>query len=70
MLGKFDYMAFQHANRVLGPLFVVTYIALVYVILLNMFLAIINDAYHKVKRDLENNHSSFKVCDLWRCWFR
>ena len=38
MLGKFDYMAFQHANRVLGPLFVVTYIVLAYVILLNMFL--------------------------------
>lgn len=49
VLGDFDYVAIERANRVLGPIFFVSYIFFVFFVLLNMFLAIINDTYAEVK---------------------
>lgn len=49
VLGDFDYLAIEKANRVLGPIYFVAYIFLVFFVLLNMFLAIINDTYTDVK---------------------
>ena len=37
------------ANRVLGPIFFLSYVFFVFFVLLNMFLAIINDTYSEVK---------------------
>lgn len=51
VLGDFDYVAIEKANRVLGPIYFVSYIFFVFFVLLNMFLAIINDAYAEVKAD-------------------
>eukprot|EP00003_Mantamonas_plastica_P031531 TRINITY_DN8252_c0_g1_i4.p1 TRINITY_DN8252_c0_g1~~TRINITY_DN8252_c0_g1_i4.p1 ORF type:complete len:518 (+),score=201.84 TRINITY_DN8252_c0_g1_i4:1093-2646(+) len=45
ILGEFDYDEIHRANRVLGPSFFLVFIILVYFALVNMFLAIINDAY-------------------------
>ena len=49
ILGDFDFKAIQDANRVLGPIYFVTYVFFVFFILINMFLAIITDAYAEVK---------------------
>lgn len=49
ILGDFDYLAIEKANRVLGPLYFLSYIFFVFFVLLNMFLAIINDTYSEVK---------------------
>lgn len=49
VLGDFDYLAIEKANRLLGPIYFVAYIFLVFFVLLNMFLAIINDTYAEVK---------------------
>ncbi|KAG8523507.1 Polycystic kidney disease 2-like 1 protein [Galemys pyrenaicus] len=45
ILGDFDYNAIDNANRILGPAYFVTYVFFVFFVLLNMFLAIINDTY-------------------------
>eukprot|EP01135_Chromosphaera_perkinsii_P004899 Nk52_evm4s304 gene=Nk52_evmTU4s304 len=52
ILGDFDFKAIQDANRVLGPIFFITYVFFVFFILINMFLAIITDAYAEVKERL------------------
>lgn len=49
ILGDFDYLAIERANRILGPIYFLSYIFFVFFVLLNMFLAIINDTYSAVK---------------------
>nr|CAD7449563.1 unnamed protein product [Timema bartmani] len=66
LLADFDYDAIERANRILGPLFFVTYIFFVFFVLLNMFLAIINDTYSEVKSEI-SSRKDFEVSDfLWR----
>ncbi|CAG9853679.1 unnamed protein product [Phyllotreta striolata] len=52
ILGDFDYQKIQEANRILAPVYFLSYIFLVFFVLLNMFLAIISDAYGDVKTEL------------------
>ncbi|KAK0398464.1 hypothetical protein QR680_002599 [Steinernema hermaphroditum] len=63
ILGDFDFSGLSRANRVLGPTFFLTYIFLVFFVLLNMFLAIINDAYSEVKSEFKSKGSEFEVQD-------
>ena len=69
ILGDFDFYAIEDANRILGPIFFVTYVFFVFFILLNMFLAIINDTYQQVKDDLatlgEANEMSSFLSERW-----
>ncbi|KAL0235599.1 hypothetical protein GEMRC1_002181 [Eukaryota sp. GEM-RC1] len=51
VVGDFDYDALFLANRVLGPTFLVSFMFLVFFVLLNMFLAIINDTFTLVRED-------------------
>jgi Polycystin cation channel len=76
ILGDFDFPSLQQANSVLGPMFFVLYVFFVFFILLNMFLAIINDTYGEVKSDLAAQQNEFemgeyfkKVCDNMNCLF-
>ncbi|KAG4067829.1 hypothetical protein HA402_010515 [Bradysia odoriphaga] len=61
ILGDFDYLAIEQANRILGPIFFITYIFIMFFVLLasNMFLAIINDTYSEVKS--ENVSSDIQI---------
>ena len=47
--GPIDYDELQSANRLLGPLFYFAFITSMTMILVNMFLAILNEGYHDVK---------------------
>ncbi|XP_007473716.1 polycystic kidney disease 2-like 2 protein isoform X2 [Monodelphis domestica] len=51
VLGDFNFANIEKANWVLGPAYFITFIFFVFFVLLNMFLAIINDAYSEVKAD-------------------
>lgn len=51
ILGDFDYLALERTNRILGPIYFILYIFFVFFILLNMFLAIVNDTYSEVKAE-------------------
>ncbi|XP_046393954.1 polycystic kidney disease 2-like 1 protein [Ischnura elegans] len=60
ILGEFDFEAMQNANRILGPIFFFCYVFSVFFILLNMFLAIINDTYTEVKTEITVNRRDFE----------
>nr|XP_014341844.1 PREDICTED: polycystic kidney disease 2-like 1 protein isoform X2 [Latimeria chalumnae] len=64
ILGDFDYDAIDDANRVLGPIYFVTYVFFVFFVLLNMFLAIINDTYSEVKEELSNQKNELQLSDI------
>ena len=52
ILGDFDYAEMENAQRALGPVYFLSYIFFVFFVLLNMFLAIINDTYAEVKSEI------------------
>ncbi|XP_069755503.1 polycystin-2-like protein 1 [Narcine bancroftii] len=64
ILGDFNFDEIDNANRILGPIYFVTYVFFVFFILLNMFLAIINDTYSEVKADLSNQKSELQITDI------
>ncbi|XP_069096617.1 polycystin-2-like protein 1 isoform X2 [Pleurodeles waltl] len=64
ILGDFDYDAIDNANRILGPIYFVTYVFFVFFVLLNMFLAIINDTYSEVKEELSNQENELQFSDI------
>jgi uncharacterized membrane protein (DUF485 family) len=57
ILGDFDFPGLQTAAPVMGPIFFISYIFFVFFVLVNMFLAIINDTYSGVKDDLTSDGS-------------
>ncbi|XP_043912299.1 polycystic kidney disease 2-like 1 protein [Protopterus annectens] len=64
ILGDFDYDAIDKANRILGPIYFVTYVFFVFFVLLNMFLAIINDTYSEVKEELSKEKNEVRLSDI------
>ena len=64
--GWFDPMYIkQGAHPVFGPGFFIFFIFVVFFILLNMFLAIINDTYSEVKAEMEMTRIQFEITDLF-----
>lgn len=71
MLGDFDFEGIEEANRILGPIYFVTFVFFVFFILVNMFLAIINDTYAQVKDDIDNNENEFALMEyVGKAWDR
>jgi polycystin 2 len=58
--------AILEAHRILGPIFFLTYVFFVFFVLLNMFLAIINDTYSEVKSDMSTQKSEFELGDYFK----
>ncbi|GIY28689.1 polycystin-2 [Caerostris darwini] len=66
ILGDFDFEALENANRVLGPIYFLCYIFFVFFVLMNMFLAIINDTYAEVKAEINESNSEFEIADFFK----
>ncbi|XP_071808292.1 polycystin-2-like protein 1 isoform X3 [Asterias amurensis] len=66
VLGDFNFHELEEAERALGPIFFMTYVFVVFFVLLNMFLAIINDTYSEVKADIANQKSEFEISDYFK----
>ncbi|XP_008828400.1 polycystin-2 [Nannospalax galili] len=64
ILGDINFTDIEEANRVLGPLYFTTFVFFMFFILLNMFLAIINDTYSEVKSDLAQQKAEMELSDL------
>ena len=60
-MGDFDFEALESANRVLGPIFFLTYVFFVFFVLLNMFIAIINDTYGEIKAEIASQKSDIEL---------
>ena len=54
MLGDFDFGALREAHWLLGPVFFVSFMTIGVFVMLNMFIAIISDAYCDTKTEIEN----------------
>lgn len=63
ILGDFDFPAIERSHRFWGPVYFLTYVFLVFFVLMNMFLAIINDTYSEVKEEVDNRKEDFQVGD-------
>ncbi|XP_044747835.1 polycystic kidney disease 2-like 2 protein [Coccinella septempunctata] len=63
ILGDFDYGVIEEAHRILAPIYFLSYIFLVFFVLLNMFLAIINDTYADVKTELAIAPTELQMTD-------
>eukprot|EP01012_Entosiphon_sulcatum_P018547 TRINITY_DN2327_c0_g1_i2.p1 TRINITY_DN2327_c0_g1~~TRINITY_DN2327_c0_g1_i2.p1 ORF type:complete len:683 (+),score=89.56 TRINITY_DN2327_c0_g1_i2:348-2396(+) len=59
LLGTFDYPSMLQSNRLLAPLFFITYQLMVFFILANMFIAIISMAYEVVKEEIFKGRDDF-----------
>ncbi|KAM5158759.1 polycystin-2 isoform 1-T1 [Callospermophilus lateralis] len=66
ILGDINFAEIEEANRVLGPLYFTTFVFFMFFILLNMFLAIINDTYSEVKSDFAQQKAEMELSDLIR----
>ncbi|ESO05739.1 hypothetical protein HELRODRAFT_171406 [Helobdella robusta] len=66
ILGDFNFQALQQANRVLGPIYFILYVFFVFFVLLNMFLAIINDTYSEVKAELADQPNDIDVAGYFK----
>ncbi|KAM5271785.1 polycystin-2 [Ctenodactylus gundi] len=66
ILGDVNFAEIEEANRVLGPLYFTTFVFFMFFILLNMFLAIINDTYSEVKSDMAQQRAEMELSDLIR----
>ena len=58
-LGDFDYQAMADTNSIMAPLLFYLFVTFVFMILLNMFLAIITDAYAEVKEEESEEDVNF-----------
>ncbi|CAF0813690.1 unnamed protein product [Brachionus calyciflorus] len=61
ILGDFDFVSLESASRYMGPIYFLSYVFFVFFVLLNMFLAIINDTYSDVKSDIAEQKSDFEL---------
>ncbi|XP_050390964.1 polycystin-2 isoform X1 [Patella vulgata] len=66
ILGDFDFQQLEAANRILGPIFFMLFVFFVFFVLINMFLAIINDTYSEVKGDMANMKNEFEMADYFK----
>lgn len=64
MLGKTSFLELKDANRIFAPFFFFGFMFLVSMVLINMFLSIIIDSYHEVKRDLEKQNNEYEIVDF------
>ena len=65
-MGDFDFQALRDAQSVFGPLYFLVYIFFVFFVLINMFIAIINDTYLEVKSNLLNQRSEFQMKSFFK----
>eukprot|EP00002_Diphylleia_rotans_P029434 TRINITY_DN5998_c0_g2_i2.p1 TRINITY_DN5998_c0_g2~~TRINITY_DN5998_c0_g2_i2.p1 ORF type:complete len:508 (-),score=83.15 TRINITY_DN5998_c0_g2_i2:164-1687(-) len=55
IIGIIDYQGLHNVHRFFGPTFYIAFLILVYFTLANIFLAILNDAYAKVRSDASDS---------------
>uniref|UniRef100_A0A7S1N9G3 Polycystin cation channel PKD1/PKD2 domain-containing protein n=1 Tax=Eutreptiella gymnastica TaxID=73025 RepID=A0A7S1N9G3_9EUGL len=69
LMGDFDYYEMQRSNRVLAPIFYFSFVAFVFLVLLNMFVAIVVGSYDTVADEVETSGDDF-VSSSMKLFFR
>lgn len=63
LLGDFDFSQLEGANAILGPIFFFTFMVFVYMYLMTMFMAILNDAYADCQAINDGMENELEICD-------
>lgn len=63
-LGDFDLDAMREVDRVLGPIFFFLYVAIVYIMLMTIFLTIIYDSLAEVKANMELQSNDYELVEF------
>ena len=66
ILGDFNFLDIAQANRFFGPLYFICFVFFVFFVLLNMFLAILSDAFGEVKAEIRAMESKYDIGDFFR----
>ncbi|CAL8097581.1 unnamed protein product [Calicophoron daubneyi] len=61
MVGDINFDELRHAHYVIGPLFFILFILLVFFVLMNMFLAIVDESYRAVKDKLASQKAQMRL---------
>ncbi|XP_013422214.1 uncharacterized protein LOC106182109 [Lingula anatina] len=64
LMNKFDFFAFNDADRVFGPIFFMIYTVTVSFILISMMLSIIMETYTSVRSDLDKKGNDYEIIDF------
>ncbi|XP_022801963.1 polycystic kidney disease protein 1-like 2 [Stylophora pistillata] len=62
-LGGFDFLGIQNSNRLIGPMFFISYMLFMFLILVNVFLSIVNEAFAEVSSNVGNQTNDYEVLD-------
>ena len=62
-LGGFDFIGLQDANRLVGPIFFISYMVFIFLVLVNVFLSIVNDSFAEVSSDVAKQTNEHEVVD-------
>ncbi|XP_046581985.1 LOW QUALITY PROTEIN: uncharacterized protein LOC124289408 [Haliotis rubra] len=66
-LGSFDFEAMADAQKILGPLFFFSFIGVIYIGLMSIFLTIIGDAFTQVKANVALQSNEHEIVDfMWK----
>lgn len=60
-VGNFDYPELVRANSSVAPLFFLSFVLLVFLILVNVFIAIVSDNYDRAKNSIEENQDDHRT---------
>lgn len=63
-LGDFDLDAMREVDRFLGPIFFFLYVAIVYIMLMTIFLTIIYDSLAEVKANMELQSNDYELVEF------
>jgi hypothetical protein len=66
VLGSFDFKGLENVSPIMGPMFFVSYVVVCLFVLLNMFLAIINNAYSNSAQKLEKQNPELMLTDFMK----
>jgi len=64
ILGRFNFFEMKGASPTLGPLFFLAYVISVALILINMFVTILNEAFADVRDDLTKQMNDYEIVDF------
>lgn len=70
--GDMHFYELQSSNGIIGPIFTFVFMLSMTMILLNMFLAILNESYEETKEEEENSEdfADADLCDFMICYFK
>ena len=69
LLGDINYRQYQELDKVIGPVFFVSYVVIVYLLLMNMVVAIISEVHDTVRSTESTDYMFVKIRNFYKQTF-